>query len=131
MCGKDGGGAAGPHRPGSMKIKERPAACNIYSSIWHPALSREQEISAVTCYRVSFFKNLLSPDGHPFQCLQHVIEVRHARSVDRAILAAERRYERLHHVHNWELYADMIEIEIRPRGALQPWPRPAIRRMEG
>ena len=62
-------------------------------------------------YKVSFFKNLLSSDGHPFKCLQYVIRVDHARSRDRAILAAQRRFERLRRVPNWELYADMIELE--------------------
>ena len=31
-------------------------------------------------YRVSFFKELLSPDGHHFRCLQQSIVIRRARS---------------------------------------------------
>jgi hypothetical protein len=43
----------------------------------------------MSCYRVTFFKNLLSSDGHPFKCVQQVVDVRHARSADRAVEAAE------------------------------------------
>jgi len=63
-------------------------------------------------YRVSFFKKLLSSDGHPFKCIQLAIEVRHARSADRAVKAAELRYKRLHRVHDWTLYADCLELEL-------------------
>jgi hypothetical protein len=76
---------------------------------------RNMEIRAMRRYRVTFFKNLLSSDGHPFKCLQRVIEVRRARSIDRAVQAAERRYERLHRVPNWKLHADIIELEIDDR----------------
>jgi hypothetical protein len=64
------------------------------------------------CYRVSFFKNQRSPDGHPVACLQRAIEVRHARSLDRAVQAAEREYEHFHHVPYWWLHADFFELEI-------------------
>ena len=63
-----------------------------------------------TQYRVAFFKRLLSSDGHSFNCLQHTVEIRCAKSADRAIKAAERRYERLHHVSDWRLYADSFEL---------------------
>jgi hypothetical protein len=62
-------------------------------------------------YRVSFFKNLLSSDGHPLRCLQRTIEIRGARTADRAAMAAERRYERLTGVPDWKLRADLIEME--------------------
>jgi hypothetical protein len=63
-------------------------------------------------YRVSFFKTLLSSDGHPFKCLQLTIEIPHARNTDRAIKAAKRRYERLRRVPDWMLHADTFEVEI-------------------
>jgi hypothetical protein len=63
-------------------------------------------------YRVSFFKDLISSDGHPFKCIQKVIEISHARSADRAVKAAEIRYERLHQVHDWMLHSDCVELEI-------------------
>jgi hypothetical protein len=63
-------------------------------------------------YRLTFFKDLLSSDGHPFKCVQGVVEIRNARSVDRAVQAAEFRYERLHGVHDWMLHADCLELEV-------------------
>ena len=66
----------------------------------------------MTCYRVSFFRELLSSDGHPYKCLQQTIDVRRARNPDRAMLTAERRFERRHHVAYWTLCADFVELEI-------------------
>lgn len=66
----------------------------------------------MSCYRVTFFKNLLSSDGHPFKCIQRAIDIRHARNADRAVEAAELRYGRLHRVHDWTLYADFLELEV-------------------
>jgi hypothetical protein len=66
---------------------------------------------AMTGYRVVFFKYLLSSDGHLFKCLQYRVEIRRAKNADRAIKAAERRYERLRHVRDWRLYADAFELE--------------------
>jgi hypothetical protein len=63
-------------------------------------------------YRVSFFKNLLSFDGHTFRCLQQAIVIRRAKSVERAVEAAKRRYERLCHVADWRRHADCVELEI-------------------
>ncbi len=70
----------------------------------------------MTHYRVSFFKDLLSSDGHSFKCIQRVIEVRRARSPDRAVEAAERRYERLHSIRDWRLHADCVELEADDPG---------------
>ena len=64
------------------------------------------------CYKVSFFKELLSSDGHPFNCLQQAIEIQRARSPEQAVEAAQRRYERLHRVSTWKLHADIIRLEI-------------------
>jgi hypothetical protein len=66
----------------------------------------------MTRYKVSFFKNLLSSDGHPFRCLQQTIEV-HACRPERAVQAAKRRYERLHRVPSWKLRADIVELEMQ------------------
>jgi hypothetical protein len=41
-----------------------------------------------------------------------VVDVRHARNADRAVEAAELRYERLHRGHDWTLYADFLELEV-------------------
>jgi len=66
----------------------------------------------MSCYRVTFFKNLLSSDGHPFKCIQRAIDIRHARNADRAVEAAELWYERVHRVHEWTLHADFLELEV-------------------
>lgn len=66
----------------------------------------------MTTYQVRFFKNLVNSDGHPFKCLQRTIEIRRARSVARAVRAAERRYARFHRVQDWKLYADTFEVDI-------------------
>jgi hypothetical protein len=66
-------------------------------------------------YRVSFFKKLLSSDGHHFRCLQQSIVIRRARSDERAVEAAKRRFERLCHVTDWTLYADGVELEMDQR----------------
>ena len=77
-------------------------------------------------YRVSFFKDLNSSDGHPFKCIQKVIEIRHARSADRAVKAAELRYERLHRVHDWTLHSDCLELEVEGKKVdYCPFGRPA------
>jgi len=62
-------------------------------------------------YRVHFFKNLLSSDGHEFKCRQRVIEIEHARSDDRALKAAQLRFKRLTHVGSWRTLADCCELE--------------------
>jgi hypothetical protein len=71
--------------------------------------------SQMTCYKVSFFKNLQGSDGHPVKGLQRAIDIRHARSFDRAVKAAEREYEHFHHVAYWWLHADFFEVEINGR----------------
>jgi len=70
----------------------------------------------MTCYRVSFYKHLLSSDGHPFRCLQQSIKIRRARSIERAVLAAERRFERRQHLPAWDLHADDVDVEIDDNG---------------
>jgi hypothetical protein len=65
----------------------------------------------VASYKVSFFKNLLSSDGHQFKCLQGAIEIR-ARSVDHAVQVAQHRFARLHRMPHWMLHADDLEVEM-------------------
>jgi hypothetical protein len=62
-------------------------------------------------YKVSFFKTLVGGNGRPAKCLQQTIEIRKARSPERAIRAAEHRYARRRGVRNWQLYADACELE--------------------
>jgi hypothetical protein len=62
-------------------------------------------------YRVKFYKDLLSPNGQAFRCLQKIIEIGHARSPERATKAALMRFQRLTNVRDWRLQADLIETE--------------------
>jgi hypothetical protein len=41
--------------------------------------------------------------------------IRRARSVERAVEAAKRRFERLCHVVDWRLHADGVELEMDRR----------------
>ena len=66
----------------------------------------------MTSYRVTFFKNLANSSGHQFHCQQGTIEIRRARSRERALQAAKRRYERAKKVRDWNLYADVAELEV-------------------
>src|SRR5262245_56588510 len=68
--------------------------------------------SVMSHYRVSFFKNLLSSNGHPFKCLQQRSDVPDSEDPAQAAEAASRKFETLYGVRDWELYADSIEVEI-------------------
>jgi hypothetical protein len=48
----------------------------------------------MSTYVVTFFKHVLSCEGHLFKCPQKAFSIRHARSTDRAVAAAERLFER-------------------------------------
>jgi hypothetical protein len=61
-------------------------------------------------YRVSFFKCLLSSDGHPFKCLQEQIVVSDLETSVQAAESASRLFERRHSLRDWRLYADEIEV---------------------
>jgi hypothetical protein len=63
-------------------------------------------------YRVNFFKDLLNSDGHQFRCLQQSIVIHRARTVERALEAAKRRFERQCQSADWRLHADGVELEI-------------------
>jgi hypothetical protein len=63
----------------------------------------------MSTYHVSFFKNLLSSDGHPFKCLQRRIDVTDAESAVQAADSASRAFQALYR-SPWELYADSIEV---------------------
>jgi hypothetical protein len=66
-------------------------------------------------YRVSFFKNLLSSDGHKFKCLQHQIDVHESEDAARAAEIASRQFEQLHRLRHWRLLADSMEVEAAKR----------------
>lgn len=62
-------------------------------------------------YHIKFFKHLVSSTGHPFKVLQRVIDIRRSKSKERAVQAAQRRFERAEHMPEWKLHADTIEVE--------------------
>jgi hypothetical protein len=62
-------------------------------------------------YRVSFFKNLLSSDGHQFKCLQQQVDVTNSEGAACATESASRQFEKLHGLQHWQQIADSIEIE--------------------
>jgi len=63
----------------------------------------------MSTYHVSFFKNLLSSDGHPFKCLQRRIDVSDAESAAQAAESALRVFEALYRC-SWKPHADTIEV---------------------
>ena len=63
----------------------------------------------MSTYHVNFFKSLLSPDGHPFKCLQRRIDVGDAESAAQAAEFASRTFEALYGCP-WKLHADSIEV---------------------
>ncbi len=64
----------------------------------------------MTGYRVCFYKELLSSDGHPFKCLQGSIDVGDADTASQAAEAACRRFEALHGSRTWAFNADSLEV---------------------
>jgi hypothetical protein len=82
----------------------------------------------MTTYRVKFFKDLLSSDGHPFKCLQKVVDIRHSKSPERAVKAAKHRFRRSEHLSDWKLHANSLETEVEYVGAKRQGARSAPRR---
>jgi len=62
-------------------------------------------------YHVSFFKTLLSSDGHPLKCLQRRIDISDAESAEQAVESASRAFEALYGC-TWKLHADTIEVTL-------------------
>jgi hypothetical protein len=61
-------------------------------------------------YRVSFYKDLLSSDGHSFKCLQQHIDVPESVDITQAADFASRMFASLHGLRDWTLYADSLEV---------------------
>jgi hypothetical protein len=66
-------------------------------------------------YRVTFFKKILSSDGHQFKCPQKTMEVPEGETPERALKAAQQWYERLTNTRDWRLFADTAEVEVIDR----------------
>jgi hypothetical protein len=67
----------------------------------------------MSTYYVSFFKNLLSSDRHPFKCLQRRIDITDAESAAQAAESASGAFEALYGCP-WKLHADSIEVNGDP-----------------
>lgn len=65
----------------------------------------------MSTYRVSFFKNLLSSDGHQHRCLQQQIDVSNATSPRQAAQCAALEFEKLRGERAWAICADLVEVE--------------------
>jgi hypothetical protein len=65
----------------------------------------------MTTYRVSFFNDLVNCYGIATRVWQRTIEIHRARSDDRALEAAKRRFARAEKVGCWDLRARRFEVE--------------------
>jgi hypothetical protein len=61
---------------------------------------------------ITFFKHVCSSNGHEFKCVQEIITIERAKSTDRAVEAAKRRFERRRHVVDWRLHSDGFDVKI-------------------
>jgi hypothetical protein len=62
-------------------------------------------------YRVSFI-NDIPRNEKLFHCCQRSMVVRAARSPERAVEAAKKRFARLEGICNWNIHAGRIELEV-------------------
>ena len=60
-------------------------------------------------YRVSFFNNLISPNGLPLKCMQRSLKVK-AHNAEEASKKGKRAFERLEEVPDWKCHAHFIEV---------------------
>jgi hypothetical protein len=65
----------------------------------------------VSHYRVYYYKNLLSSDGHQFKCLQWQTDLPNVEGSEKAEEIAARQFESLHGLHSLRWFADVIEVE--------------------
>lgn len=62
-------------------------------------------------YRVSYFKNLLSSDGHQFKCLQQQFDFPNVENAEEAAETAARQFINLRGVHRLKTFVDAIQVE--------------------
>jgi hypothetical protein len=63
-------------------------------------------------YVITFFKNLVDSEGHPFKTTQAEIEL-DSNTPQQAVECATTRFAEARHVHDWTLHADGLEIAAR------------------
>ena len=78
----------------------------------------------MTAYRVSFFNELTNSSGKLFKVCQRSVDIRTARSPERAIEAAKKRFARLEHVGEWRLHAQLVEVEAIAEADTKALPAP-------
>lgn len=61
-------------------------------------------------YRVCFM-NEIPRNGKLFRCCQRSIVIRSARTSERAVEAAKKRFARLEGIRDWKIHASLIEVE--------------------
>ena len=61
-------------------------------------------------YVVDFNNEMTNDSGHNFHCCQRSIQIRAAKSEERAIQAAKRRFERSERIQHWRIHANSFEI---------------------
>jgi hypothetical protein len=64
----------------------------------------------MSSYRVSFI-NEIPRNEKLFRCCQRSIIIRSARTLERAVEAAKKRFARLEGIRNWKIHAALIETE--------------------
>jgi hypothetical protein len=57
-------------------------------------------------------KKICDDTGHQHNCVEGIVYVRRAKSTDRALKAAQRRFERMKKIPRWDLYADAFQLEV-------------------
>jgi hypothetical protein len=98
--------------------RDRPRNRRKPTFAWRCRLRQGQdgwEAGDLFCFTVSigsaFSKSCSTPTVINSGACNRVIMIRRARSAERAVEAAKRRFERLCHLADWRLYADGVELE--------------------
>jgi len=65
----------------------------------------------MSSYRIKFINDLVNSAGHNFHCCQDAIDIRVAKSKERAIQAAKHRFARRQAVSHWTARAHTLEVE--------------------
>jgi hypothetical protein len=66
----------------------------------------------MTYYEVTFFKYVLSSDGHPFNAPQATLSV-WTDNIKEAERRAKSRFAHLRRIPDWNLHADTVEVATR------------------
>jgi hypothetical protein len=77
----------------------------------HPTALRSQQNSCNPAYRVHFI-NRFARGSAVIRACQRTIPIRSARSPERAIEAAKKRFARVERIHDWNIHAQIVELEV-------------------